>query len=114
MCDAFKVLHHNCDKFTASKTAIVAAIESVSKITLEQIRSKSRNRKIVDARKVLCGLLDERESMNSVEIADYIGCHLSSGLPDHPTALHHIRTDKVLKENNPAYREFRNQITKWI
>jgi len=112
--EAFKVLHEDCTVKKIGVDAIVAAVEIGTELTLDVIRTKTRKREVVDARRVMCGLLAEHTKKTRKEIAEFVGQTLKDGTGDHAMAMHYIRTDKETQTNDSNYRDFRAQITKWI
>lgn len=112
--EAFKILHEDCTVKKIGVDAIVAAVEMGARIPLARMRQKTRKREVVDARRVLCSLLNEHTEMNRKEIAEFVGQRLKDGKGDHAVSLHYIRTDKETQTHDANYRAFRAQITKWI
>lgn len=63
-----------------------------------KLKPKNRKRHITDARKIFFFLAYKHTKFNLAVIGGYLN-------RDHATALHNIRAAKILKENDPEFRE---------
>ena len=63
-----------------------------------RIKPKNRRRHITDARKIFFFLANKHTKFNLAVIGGYLN-------RDHSTALHNIRTAKILKDNDRDFRE---------
>lgn len=112
--EAFKILHEDCTIKKIGVDAIVAAVEIGTNVPLDVMRKKTRARKIVDARRILAALLSEHTAMTRVQISEFLHQYLKNGKGDNAMATHYIQTDLECQATSREYREYRNQITKWI
>lgn len=70
---------------------------------LEEIRSESRKRELVDARHLFCRLAAERTSKSPREIGKFIS-------RDRVTVLHSIKQTREIPELDDMYNEIRNKL----
>lgn len=70
----------------------------VEKELAVRIKPKNRRRHITDARKMFFFLANKHTKFNLAVIGGYLN-------RDHSTALHNIKTAKILKENDKDFRE---------
>ena len=78
---------------------IITSVTDYYNMDITILRTKGRNRTLVQARYVLCYLLRKHTAMSLIEIAQY----LAPGITDHTTVIHGVREIKAqlsLKHDN--------------
>ena len=77
-------------KRIVSVAAITKSVTEYYNMDIAILRTKGRNRTLVQARYVLCYLLRKHTSMSLIEIAQY----LAPGITDHTTVIHGVESIK--------------------
>lgn len=88
---------------------ITSAITSVTGVTLEQMRDRTRVRNVSDARRMACGLMRKHTPMTLAAIGVYLNRMRYTG-GDHCTVLNYIRTDAELMRINKEYAATRSEV----
>lgn len=82
---------------------IAAAIMQVCGITFEQMKSASRLREYVDARRIFFFMLRRYTNMSIMRIGSFLH-------RDHCTVIHHIKSSKALADTDSNFREKLNKV----
>lgn len=69
-------------------------------VTVSEIQGKTRDRRIIDARQIICHIMVVRMRIT----LKYTGIHALGGR-DHTTVMHSIKMFKNMYETDDAYRE---------
>ncbi len=88
-------------KRIVSVNAITKVVTEYYNMDMAVLRTKGRNRTVVQARYILCYLLRKHTAMSLIDIAK---C-LSPGINDHTTVIHgvnEIKDQLSLKHDNPV------------
>jgi chromosomal replication initiator protein len=90
----YNVVEHN---IVGDLFVILSNVSQCCMITLEQLRSKTRKREIVEARQIYCKLAKKRTKYTLEQIGSAIN-------KDHATVLHSVRTCNNLIETNINFK----------
>lgn len=95
------------------QSIILESVEVVRGVTIAQMRSRTRERHIVDSRRMACAVMREmtREmKMSLSSIGKEVNLYLSSGRGDNGTVSMYIKTDANLTLRYRLYRQQREQV----
>ena len=90
----YNVVEHN---IVGDLFVILSNVSQCCMVTLEQLRSKTRKREIVEARQIYCKLAKKRTKYTLEQIGSAIN-------KDHATVLHSVRTCNNLIETNINFK----------
>ena len=90
----YNVVEHN---IVGDLFVILSTVSQCCMVTLEQLRSKTRKRGIVEARQIYCKLAKKRTKYTLEQIGSAIN-------KDHATVLHSVRTCNNLIETNINFK----------
>lgn len=91
----FNVLEQNINE---DLFEILSKVSTSTMISIEKMRSKRRNRPIVEARQIFCKIAKEETYYTLDEIGSIIN-------KDHATVIHSCRTAKNLIKTNKEYKK---------
>ena len=90
----FNVLEQNVNE---DLFEILSRVSTMTMVSIEKMRSKRRNRPIVEARQIFCKIAKEETYYTLEEIGAIIN-------KDHATVIHSCRTAKNLIKTNKEYK----------
>ena len=90
----YNVVEHN---IVGDLFVILSNVSQCCMVTLDQLRSKKRQREIVEARQIYCKLAKKRTKYTLEQIGSAIN-------KDHATVLHSVRTCNNLIETNINFK----------
>jgi hypothetical protein len=96
------------------QSLILESVQMVTGVTIEQMRSRTRKRHIVDARRMSCGIMREMTNLSLSCIGEEVNLYLSSGRGDNGTVCLYIKTDGEFSITYNLYGRQRAEIVERV
>lgn len=93
---------------------ILESVQASTGVTIDEMRSRTRKRHIVDARRMSCGIMRDMTNLSLSSIGEEVNLYLSSGRGDNGTVCLYIKTDAEFMVTYKIYRNQRSEAVRLV